>query len=73
MQTGATMTPVHFKGAGPVNIAILAGEVAIEFSGDCRRNQHVASGRMRAIAVTGNKRAFSMPEVPRSSRAACRL
>jgi len=64
MQTGATMTPVHFKGGGPVNIAIMAGEIAMSFLAIAGATQHVASGRMRAIAVTGNKRASSMPEVP---------
>jgi len=64
MQTGATMTPVHFKGGGPVNIAIMAGEVAMSFLAIAGATQHVASGRMRAIAVTGNKRASSMPDVP---------
>ena len=64
MATGAIMTPVHFKGGGPVNIAIMAGEVAMSFLAIAGATQHVASGRMRAIAVTGTKRAFSMPEVP---------
>ena len=64
MQTGVSMTPVHFKGGGPVNIAILSGEVAFSFLAIAGATQHVASGRMRAIAVTGTKRAFSMPEVP---------
>jgi len=64
MQTGATMTPVHFKGGGPVIIAIMAGEVSMSFLAIAGATQHVAAGRMRAIAVTGSKRAFSMPEVP---------
>ena len=64
MQTGATMTPVHFKGGGPVIIAIMSGEVAMSFLAIAGATQHVAAGRMRAIAVTGTKRAFSMPEVP---------
>lgn len=64
MQTGATMTPVHFKGGGPVIIAIMSGEVSMSYLAIAGATQHVASGRMRAIAVTGTKRAFSMPEVP---------
>jgi tripartite-type tricarboxylate transporter receptor subunit TctC len=64
MATGATMTPVHFKGGGPVIIAIMSGEVSMSFLAIAGATQHVAAGRMRAIAVTGNKRAFSMPEVP---------
>ena len=64
MQTGAIMTPVHFKGAGPASIAIMSGEVAMSFLAIAGNTQNVASGRMRAIAVTGAKRAFSLPDVP---------
>ncbi len=64
LQTGAAMTPVHFKGGGPVIIAIMAGEVAMSYLAIAGATQHVAAGRMRAIAVTGTKRAYSMPEVP---------
>lgn len=64
MQTGAAFTPVHFKGGGPVIIAIMAGEVAMSFLAIAGATQHVAAGRMRAIAVTGTKRAFSLPDVP---------
>ncbi len=64
LQTGATMTPVHFKGGGPVIIAIMGGEVAMSFLAIAGATQHVAAGRMRAIAVTSPRRAFSMPEVP---------
>ena len=64
MQTGATMTPVHFKGGGPIIIAIMAGEIAMSFLAIAGATQHVSAGRMRALAVTGAKRAFSMPEVP---------
>ena len=64
MMTGISMTPVHFKGGGPVIIAIMSGEVAMSYLAIAGATQHVASGRMRAIAVTGAKRAFSMPDVP---------
>jgi len=64
MLTGTTMTPVHFKGGGPVIIAIMGGEVAFSYLAIAGTSQHIAAGRMRAIAVTGTKRAFSMPEIP---------
>ncbi len=64
MLTGVTMTPVHFKGGGPVIIAIMSGEVSMSYLAIAGATQHVVSGRMRAIAVTGTKRAFSMPQVP---------
>ena len=64
MMTGTTMTPVHFKGGGPVIIAIMGGEIALSYLAIAGTQQHIAAGRMRAIAVTGTKRAFSIPEIP---------
>ncbi|MEK7877619.1 MAG: tripartite tricarboxylate transporter substrate binding protein [Pseudomonadota bacterium] len=58
------MVPVHFKGGGPVIIAIIGGEVAFSYLAIAGATQHIASGRMRAIAVTGTKREFALPDVP---------
>lgn len=62
--TGAGLTPVHFKGGGPTIIAIMSGEIAMSFLAIAGTAQHISAGRMKAIAVTGSKRAFSLPQVP---------
>ena len=40
------------------------GQVTMMFAGISSVKQHVESGRLRAIAVTGEKRSIAMPRVP---------
>jgi hypothetical protein len=55
----------RFRAVGSINsIAIMGGEVALSYLAIAGTQQHIAAGRMRAIAVTGTKRAFSIPEIP---------
>jgi tripartite-type tricarboxylate transporter receptor subunit TctC len=57
---------VPFKGGGPATIAILAGEVSVMFGGNSVAG-HIKSGKLRALAVAGNKRSASYPDLPRLS------
>src|SRR5262245_59093283 len=43
---------VHFKGGGPADTAVIAGEVQATFGNISQQIGHVKSGRMRALAVT---------------------
>lgn len=56
--------PVHFKGGGPAMIATMGGEVSFIYLAIAGSMGHVKANRLRAIAVTGSKRAFAMPDVP---------
>jgi tripartite-type tricarboxylate transporter receptor subunit TctC len=58
------LTAVHFKGGGPARIALISGEVPITFTSVLETLPQVKAGRMRAIAVTGRKRAATMPDTP---------
>jgi len=55
---------IPYKGTGPAVADVLAGQVTMMFAGISSVKQHVNVGRMRAIAVTGDKRSPAMPEVP---------
>jgi tripartite-type tricarboxylate transporter receptor subunit TctC len=55
---------VHFKGGGPADTAVIAGEVAATFGNVSQQIGHVKSGRLRALAVTSAKRNPAMPELP---------
>lgn len=55
---------IPYKGTGPAVADVLGGQVVMMFAGISSVKQHVEVGRLRAIAVTGDKRSPAMPEVP---------
>ena len=55
---------VQFKGGGPADTALIAGEVAATFGNISQEIGHVKAGRMRALAVTSAKRNPAAPELP---------
>jgi tripartite-type tricarboxylate transporter receptor subunit TctC len=55
---------VPYKGAGPALIALVSGEVNMYFATVATGVPHVKSGKVKAIAVTGKKRAPLLPDVP---------
>ena len=55
---------VQYKGGGPADTALIAGEVAATFGNVSQEIAFVKAGRMRALAVTGAKRNPAMPELP---------
>jgi tripartite-type tricarboxylate transporter receptor subunit TctC len=58
------MTHIAYKGGGPAVADLLGGHVPMMFSTLPSVTSHVASGRLRALAVTGAKRFPGAPEVP---------
>jgi tripartite-type tricarboxylate transporter receptor subunit TctC len=55
---------VPFQGTGPGVTALLGGQTQIMFAGISSTRQHVESGHLKGIAVTGDARSPSMPDVP---------
>ena len=55
---------IPYKGTGPAVADVLGGQVTMMFAGISSVKPHVESGRLRAIAVTGDKRSAAMPKVP---------
>jgi tripartite-type tricarboxylate transporter receptor subunit TctC len=58
------ITQVPYKGAGASNAAIVAGQVQILSTALGAAHPFIKAGRLRAIAVTGERRAMALPEVP---------
>ena len=61
---------VQFKGGGPADMAVIAGEVGVTFGNISQEIGYVRAGRMRALAVTSAKRNPAMPELPTVAEAA---
>src|SRR4051812_33141016 len=61
---GVDIVAVQFKGGGPADQALIAGDVGVTFGNVSQEIGHVKAGRMRALAVTSAKRNSAMPELP---------
>ncbi len=58
------MVHVPYKGTGPATTAVVSGEVSLNFSGQGTSWPLINSGRLRALALTGTKRAVQHPQLP---------
>ena len=62
--TGINIVHVPYKGAGPALTDLVGGQVQIMFTGISATLPHVKSGRLKALAVSSEKRVPILPEVP---------
>ena len=58
------MVHIPYRGSGPAMVGLLAGDVPVMFLPAINAGPHVASGRLRAIAVTGHERLAAFPDLP---------
>ncbi len=65
---GIDMTHVPYKGGAPALAALIAGEIQVSFTSGVII-PHAKAGRVKTIAVTGNKRTPLAPEIPTISEA----
>lgn len=61
---GTRIVHVPYKGAAPAMTALLAGEVDMMFNTLAPALAHIRSGRLRALAVGGERRSELFPELP---------
>jgi tripartite-type tricarboxylate transporter receptor subunit TctC len=64
MQTSVDIVHVPYKGSGPLIIDLLGGHAPSGFATLLPAMQHVKAGKLRALAVTTQKRASLLPDVP---------
>jgi tripartite-type tricarboxylate transporter receptor subunit TctC len=68
-QTGVFMTHIPYRGSGPAVQDVLAGQVQVFITTPPSVLQHVQSGKLKALAVTGNARHPGLPTVPTTAEA----
>jgi len=61
---GVDMLHIPYKGSAPAVTDLLAGQVNMMFDNIPSSLPHIKAGKLRALAVTGSKRAHSLPELP---------
>lgn len=64
LTTGVDIIHVPYKGVGPALNDVLGDQVSMLFTGISSTKAHIDSGRIKALAVTGSKRAPTLPNVP---------
>jgi len=69
LRTRTDIVHVPYKGSAPSLTALIAGEVQLSFVNPVAAGPHVKSGRLRALAVAGDKRTALLPDVPTMAEA----
>ncbi|MBX9942986.1 MAG: tripartite tricarboxylate transporter substrate binding protein [Reyranella sp.] len=62
--TGTKYTLIHYKGSGAASIDVIAGQVPAQVDQVNASLGHIKSGKLRAIAVSSDKRIPELPDVP---------
>jgi tripartite-type tricarboxylate transporter receptor subunit TctC len=58
------MTHVPYKGVAPAMTDLLGGQIQLIVSTVLSANPHIQSGKLRALAVTTEKRSSALPNIP---------
>jgi tripartite-type tricarboxylate transporter receptor subunit TctC len=64
VMAGIRTTHIPYKGAGPASADVAAGQIEFQFGAQITTQGLVKAGRLRMVAVTGAKRAATLPDVP---------
>ena len=64
LQTGAKFTNIPYKGSAPATADAVGGQVDFIISTLSPMVAHFHSGRLRGLAITGDKRSAQAPDVP---------
>ena len=62
--TGTKLTPINYKGGGPLTNDLLGGHVNLVFGSLPLWEQHVRSGRLKALAILSERRVPQFPDLP---------
>lgn len=68
-RTGTEAIHVPYRGSTPATTALLAGEITFMFDNLTQALPHIQSGKLRALAVTSERRVDTVPDVPTMEQA----
>ncbi len=63
-RSGVFMVHIPYAGGSPAQLALLAGQVDLNFDNLAAASANIKAGKLVALAMTTERRAASMPEVP---------
>jgi tripartite-type tricarboxylate transporter receptor subunit TctC len=66
---GASIPGIIYKGAGPALGSLLGGETQLAFISMPTVTAHIQAGKLRALAVTSQRRSPAAPELPTAMEA----
>ncbi len=61
---GIKLVHVPYKGGGPMTQDALGGQIDLAIGSVAVMTPHVKGGKLRGVAVTGDKRSHALPDVP---------
>lgn len=61
---GVEILHVPYKGAGPLVTGLLSGDIPLAMEGVPPLLPHILSGRLKPLAVTGDRRLAALPDTP---------
>ncbi len=63
-QAGVFMVHIPYAGGNPAQLALLSGQVDLNFDNLAAASANIRAGKLKAIAVTTRVRSSAMPELP---------
>ena len=72
-QAGLFMVHIPYAGGPPAQLALVSGQVDLNFDNLAAASANIKSGKLRALAVTTAKRSSAMPDVPTIAESAGEL
>lgn len=64
LATGLDIVHIPFQGVAPAMTALVGGQVEIYFGGTTTAQSYLSTGKLKALAITSDKRSPLLPNVP---------